>query len=149
MTIDPRFATLRSDAFAALRPPPRLTLSEWTEANLRLPAGVSATPGPVRLWQFQRGLADAIGDTSIPRVSVLKAARCGYSTFLTAAVAAFASNDPSPILALLPTVDDCRNFVVHSLEPVAEVTPALAGVFADETVSGRNTLLQKRFPGAA
>ena len=129
MTADPRLIGLRRDAFNALRPPPRLSLSKWTEANLRLPAGVSATPGPVRLWEFQRGLADAISDPDIPRVSVLKAVRCGYSTLLVAAVASYAANDPSPIIVLVPTTDDARTFMVHHLEPVSEVTPALAGIF--------------------
>ena len=119
MTVDPRLADLRRETFAALRPPPKLALSDWAERNLRLPAGVSATPGPVRLWEFQRGLADAIGDPTIPRVTCLKAVRCGYSTLLVAAVAAYASNDPCPVLMLVPTTDDARNFMVHHLEPVA------------------------------
>jgi hypothetical protein len=58
-----------------LIPPPRLRLSEWIEQNIRLPEGVSALPGPVRLWPYQVGVADAISDPSIERVSVLKAAR--------------------------------------------------------------------------
>ena len=149
MTTDPRLAALRATAFAALRPPPKLALSEWTEAHLRLPAGVSATPGPVRLWPYQRGLADAISDPLIPRVSVLKAVRCGYSTLLVAAVAAYASNDPSPIIVLVPTGDDARNFMVHNLEPIAEVTPTLRNIFADDDAGARNTLLAKRYPGGS
>ncbi|MCC0063623.1 MAG: phage terminase large subunit family protein [Defluviimonas sp.] len=149
MTVDPRLADLRRQTFAALRPPPKLALSDWAERNLRLPAGVSATPGPVRLWEFQRGLADAIGDPTIPRVTCLKAVRCGYSTLLVAAVAAYASNDPCPVLMLVPTTDDARNFMVHHLEPVAEVTPALSGLFADDDIASRNTLTAKRYPGGS
>ena len=37
-------------ALASLIPPPRLRLSEWIEANVRLPEGTSALPGPVRLF---------------------------------------------------------------------------------------------------
>ena len=73
MKHDPRLVALRRETLATMRPPPRLSLSEWTESHLRLPAGVSATPGPVRLWEFQRGLADAISDPALPRVSCLKA----------------------------------------------------------------------------
>lgn len=149
MTVDPRLDDLRRETFAALRPPPKLALSDWAERNLRLPAGVSATPGPVRLWEFQRGLADAIGDPTIPRVTCLKAVRCGYSTLLVAAVAAYASNDPCPVLMLVPTTDDARNFMVHHLEPVAEVTPALSGLFADDDIASRNTLTAKRYPGGS
>lgn len=140
---------LRGAAMLALRPPARMRLSEWAEQELRLPAGVSATPGPVRLWKPQAGIADAIGDPAIRRVSVVKGVRAGYSTLLVAAIASYAKNDPSPVIALLPTENDCRNFVVHTLEPIAEVTPALSGLFRDDSISGRNTILQKRFPGGS
>ena len=58
-------------ALAALRPPPRQRLSEWIERNVYLPDGVSALPGPVRLWPFQREIADAIGDPAIERVTLV------------------------------------------------------------------------------
>ncbi|MFN7004242.1 MAG: phage terminase large subunit family protein [Roseinatronobacter sp.] len=140
---------LRRAAMAALRPPPRMRLSTWTEQEMRLPSGVSAAPGPVRLWKPQAGIADAIGDPAIPRVSVVKGVRAGYSTLLVAAIASYAKNDPAPVIALLPTENDCRNFVVRTLEPIAEVTPALAGLFRDDSIAGRNTILQKRFPGGS
>ena len=140
---------LRSAAMAALRPPPRMRLSEWVNQEIRLPAGVSATPGPVRLWKPQIGIADAIGDSAYQRVSVVKGVRAGYSTLLVAAIANFAKNDPCPVIALLPTENDCRNFVVRTLEPIAEVTPALSGLFRDDVIAGRNTILQKRYPGGS
>ena len=40
-----------------------------------LPDGVSALPGPVRLWPFQREIADAIGDAEIGRVTLVKPVR--------------------------------------------------------------------------
>jgi phage terminase large subunit GpA-like protein len=127
-----------------------LRLSEWAEQNIRLPAGVSSNPGPLRLWEFQRAIADSIGDPTVPRVSVLKSVMSGYSTLLVAAVASYVANDPAPIICLVPTQDDARNFVVHTLEPVAETTPVLAGLFADDTPEGaRNTIQSKRFPGGS
>ena len=41
-------------------------LSEWIEANVRLPEGVNALPGAVRLWPYQREIADAISDPAEP-----------------------------------------------------------------------------------
>ena len=54
--------TLSARALRALIPPPRLRLSDWIEASIILPEGVSAQPGRVRLWPFQREIADGIGD---------------------------------------------------------------------------------------
>jgi hypothetical protein len=47
----------RARALAALIPPPRLRLSDWIETNIRLPEGVSALPGAVRLWPLDAASA--------------------------------------------------------------------------------------------
>jgi hypothetical protein len=55
-------AEIRTLALRQLIPAPRLRLSDWIEANIRLPEGTSALPGAVRLWPYQRAIADAIAD---------------------------------------------------------------------------------------
>lgn len=47
------------------RPQP---LPKWIEANVRLPAGVAAEPGPIKLYPYQCGIAAAIADPQIERV---------------------------------------------------------------------------------
>ena len=140
-------SSLRLTALAALRPPPRSPLSEWIEREVRLPEGVSAQPGRVRLWPFQREIADAIGDPGIERVTIVKPVRVGFTTLLTSAIASYVANDPAPILALLPTEADCRDYVVSDLEPLFAASPAVANTLADD--SERNTLLSRRFPGGS
>ncbi|MBN8483474.1 MAG: phage terminase large subunit family protein [Sphingomonadales bacterium] len=141
---------VRLEALSALRPPPRLPLSRWIESNLRLPDDVSALPGDVRLWAFQRDIADAMSDPTIERVTLVKSVRIGLSTLLTATVGSFAANEPSPILLLLPTEADCRDFMVSDMEPIFAATPALAGLLSDDSAEGgRNTLLSRRFPGGS
>jgi len=140
----------RRRALQALKPPPRLHLSEWIETHMRLPEGVSALPGKVTLWPYQTEIADAISDPELERVTLVKPVRVGFTTLLTGALASYVANEPSPILALLPTEADCRDYVVSDLEPIFEATPALRGLLsaeADET--GRNTLLSRRFSGGS
>lgn len=103
----------------ALVPPPRLVLSDWIERHVLLPDGVSAQPGPVRLWPFQREIADAIGDPLVERVTVVKSVRVGYTTLLTGAIGGFVVNDPAPILALLPTEADVVDFLRAQQREVA------------------------------
>lgn len=134
----------------ALIPPPKLSLPDWIEEHLRLPEGVSALPGRVTLWPYQRDIAAAISDPEIERVTVVKSVRIGYTTLLTAALASYVANEPSPILMLLPTEADCRDFTVSDLEPTFDATPALRGLLsADADESGRNTLLSRRFAGGS
>jgi hypothetical protein len=56
--------------------PKRQPLASWIEDNVRLP-GTTAEPGPIKLYPYQRGIADAFADPRIARVSVLKCARIG------------------------------------------------------------------------
>ncbi len=143
-------AELRTRALQALIPPPRISLPDWIESNVRLPEDVSALPGPMRLYAYQRGMAEAIGDPGIERVTVLKAARVGYSSLLTGCLGAYVANDPCPVIVLLPTESDCRDFVVSTLDPTFGASPALRGALADEAdESGRSTLLHRRFPGGS
>lgn len=140
----------RQSSLGALRPPPRLSLPEWTEAHVRLPGDLAATPGPMRLFHYQRGLADAMGAPEIERVTVLKAARVGYSALLTAVVGSYVANDPTPIIALLPTEADCRDFTVSALDPTFDASPILRGLLADDAdASNRSTMLHRRFPGGS
>ena len=140
-------------ALRSLRPPPRQRMSDWIEAHVQLPDGVTSQPGPVRLWPFQREIADAIGDPALERVTLVKPVRVGFTTLLTSAVASFVANDPAPILYLLPTESDCRDYTVSDLEPIFGATPAVATALSGATASGddidRNTLMSRRFPGGS
>jgi phage terminase large subunit GpA-like protein len=147
-------AGLRRRAFAALVSPPQIPLSEWIEANIVLPQGLAAAPGPMKLYPQQRGIADAIGHPEIPRVTVLKAARIGYTVLLSSVIGHHCTNDPAPILVLLPVESDCKDFVKSDLEPLFSASPALQGVFTDEPRVGqrgkrRDTILCRFFPGGS
>ena len=83
------------------------TLAAWIEANIELPQGLSAEPGPVKLWPWQREIADAITDPTIERVTLVKPVRVGFTSLLTSAIAYHVVKEPAPILVLMPTEADC------------------------------------------
>ncbi|WP_062018062.1 phage terminase large subunit family protein [Aureimonas sp. AU4] len=139
---------LRQETFAALRPPQKIALSDWCEANVHLPSSLSAQPGRMRLWPHQRAIADSIGDPTVERVSVLKSVRVGYSQLLTAAIGHFAANDPASILVVLPADADSRTFMTGNIEPVFSESPALRTVISKDP-QGRDIMLERRFPGGS
>lgn len=95
-------------------------------------------------------MADAIGDPTIERVTLVKAVRVGFTTLLTSAIGSFVANDPAPIMALLPTEADCRDYVVSDIEPIFSATPAISGMLSGESAeAGRDTMLSRRFPGGS
>lgn len=141
---------VRSNALRALLPPPRLSLPDWIEETVHLPETVSALPGKVRLWSFQRGICEAIEDPDIERITLIKPVRVGFTTMLTATLASYVANEPSPILVVLPTEADARDYMVSDIEPTFDASPALRGLLSDDgDESGRNTLLSRRFPAGS
>lgn len=78
------------------------SLPDWIEASVVLPEGTTVKPGPMRLFSYQRGICEAIGDPAIERASVLKSARIGYSAVMTAALARFVVDAAGPILVFGP-----------------------------------------------
>ena len=127
------------------------SLSTWFEGYVQhLPAGVAAQPGLIKLYPYHHGIAAAIGDAKVERVTVLKSARIGYTALLTVALAHFVMREPSPILVLMPTEADCRDHMVSDVEPLFRDSPALRDYLPvpHPGRSDRNTLLRGH-PGFA
>src|SRR5829696_1751402 len=147
----PTLAEVRARALACLIPPERLPLSAWIEAHVVLPSGTTAVPGPMRLWPYQRAIADSIADPAVERVTLVKAARIGFTSLLTGALGNYVANEPAPILVLLPTESDCRDYVVSDVEPLFQASPALRGALSREVDHGedRSTILHRLFAGGS
>jgi phage terminase large subunit GpA-like protein len=122
-------------------------LSAWIEDNIRLPAGISAVAGPIKLHPYQRAIADAIADPKVERVTVIKSARVGFTTLLVGAIAHFIVREPSPILVLMPTESDARGLMVDDIEGLFAESPALADhlPMPHPGRSDRNTLVHRIF----
>lgn len=104
----------------------------------------------MQLFPFQRGIADAISEVGVERITLIKPVQVGFTFLLVATVANFCANEPSPVLVVLPTEADCRNFMVSEIEPVFAATPDLRSVIGTgEDSSGRNTLVHRIFPGGS
>ncbi len=138
-------------ALGHLRPPPQLPLSEWLEGNVRLPHGLSAEGGPIRLWPTQKGIADALTDPALERVTLIKAARCGFTSLLTGLIGHHCSNDPAAVLCVLPTESDCRDYIAADIEPIFEASPSLRGVLGEpgKGEAGRNLITHRMFEGGS
>ena len=133
--------------WAALRPPPELSLSEWADKHFRLTTG-SADAGHWETRPYQRGILDAITDPAVERVSMIKSARIGWTQMMNAAIAYFMTQDPCPILAVQPTLDLAEIYSREMIAPMLREVPVLRELMPGAAVktTGR-TLLHKTFPG--
>ena len=151
--LSPAAFNLASAVLAKLAPLPAMPLSEWIEAEIRLPEGLTAKSGPMRLYPYQREIADAIGDPRVERITLQKSARIGFSALMVAALGYYVACDASPILLVLPVEGDCKDAMKSDIEPIFRSSPALNGLLREKIRGQRgltkDTLLSRYFPGGS
>jgi terminase, large subunit len=148
-TSTPELDAVESRFWALLRPPPRLDLSTWADAKFVLPAG-DANAGRWHTLPYQRGILDAISDSTIERVTVMKSARVGYTKSFCAAVGYFIEHDPCNILIVQPTLEDARKHSKEDIAPMLAEVPALQGLVVEaKSRDPGNTVLEKQFRGGS
>lgn len=141
---------IRSQIYKRLKPPPKLTISEWADQFRKLSPESSAEPGS---WntsraEYQRGIMDALSDPSIETVVVMSSAQVGKTEILNNAIGYFISQDPSPMLVVQPTLDMAQTWSKDRLAPMLRDTPILGGLVKDpRSRDSGNTTLHKIFPG--
>lgn len=132
----------------AVRPPPRMALSQWADRYAILSAESSHKTGRWTTIPYQRGIMDAITDRRIERVTVRKSARVGYTKILNHAVGYYAHYDPCPIMIVQPTIGDAEGYAKDEIEPMIRDTKVLRRLFPDQTKREKgNTILHKLFRG--
>jgi phage terminase large subunit GpA-like protein len=91
---------------------------------------------------------DAVSDKTIDQVVVMSSAQIGKTEVLNNVVGYFISQDPSPMLLVMPTLEMGEAWSKDRLAPMVRDTPALKGLVAEPNSKGSgNTLLHKTFPG--
>lgn len=103
-----------------------LTGSEWAEIHGILPQGTGAETGQIKLYGYQRGVLDAMCDPTIPMVTVLKAARVGYTRMMLLATGYHLDQDPTTCIIAQPTKEDVEDFGRSEVTPMLQQTPTLA-----------------------
>lgn len=136
--------------FPVLAPPPKLTVSQWADANRYLSPEDSAEPGK---WdtaraEYQRGIMDAVSDPSVTDIVVKKSAQVGWTAIIGNIVGYFVDQDPAPMLVLQPTLEMGEAWSKDRLAPMIRDTPCLTSRIADSKArDSGNTILHKKFAG--
>jgi len=141
---------VESAARSVLRPPPKLTVSQWADEYRRLSPESAAEPGRWRTDRapYQRGIMDAVNDPLVREIVVMKSAQVGWTEILGNMVGYHIDRDPAPILLIQPTLEMAEAWSKDRLAPMIRDTPALAGKIKDARArDSGNTLLHKSFPG--
>ncbi len=116
---------------SALSPPPRMTPSEWAEANVKLSRQTSSQAGRLRLFPYQRGILDAFAEEGAEVVAFLKSARVGYTQMLALGIGYYLEHSASPILSVFPAEQDARYFEKTYIRPLVNDTEVLEEILPD------------------
>jgi terminase, large subunit len=125
-------------------------LSEWAALYARLPVGANAMPGRFEAFKYQVGWLDCITSPNVRQVTVMKSARVGYTRCLDHAVAYYIHQDPSPVLFVMPRIEDCEDFSRSEILPMLTDTPVLAELVGDiKTRDANQRILKRQFRNGA
>ncbi|MGI4765508.1 MAG: phage terminase large subunit family protein [Janthinobacterium lividum] len=133
-----------------LRPPPRLTLSQWAAEHAMLSPETSAQTGRFRAYAYQTGMMDAVTDPAVTQVTVMKSARVGYTKILDNIVGYYIAQDPSAMLLVQPRVEDAEDYSATEIAPMLRDTPVLAEIAGDlKAKDAKQKLLKRVFRNGA
>lgn len=135
---------------AGLRPPPRLTPSEWADRFRRLSPEASAEPGT---WdtsraEYQRGIMDAFTDPLVETVVVKSSAQVGKTEAINNVLGYHIDLAPCPIMVIHPTIEMGKTWSKDRLDTMLRDTPRLRGRVSEaKSRDSDNTVRRKKFPG--
>lgn len=138
------------ETMKVLRPPPKLSVSEWADEKRFLSAESSASPGRFKteVVEYMREPMDMIGKPGVRRVTLMTSAQVAKSTVLENVIGYFIEHDPCPILHVSPTLDSMKMFSKERLAPMVRDCPSLTGLVKDARArDSGNTIASKTFPG--
>jgi len=133
-----------------MKPPPKLSISEWADEYRQLSSESSAEAGrwSTSRAEYQRGMMDAVSDKKIETVVLMTAAQIGKTELINNVVGFHISQDPAPMLVVQPTLEMAQTWSKDRLAPAIRDTPALSAKIKDpRSRDSGNTTLHKVFPG--
>lgn len=137
-------------AFAKLRPPEDLTVSQWAAKHRVLSRESSAEAGP---WRNERTPymvepMDAFTDPNVHDITVVAMSQVGKSEAELNIIGYAIDQDPASMLYIQPNLDDARKFSKLRIAPMVRDSEKLRNKVAEvRSRDSSNTTLQKSFPG--
>lgn len=146
---DPCLVVFR-EAAEALRPPPRLTVSQWADAH-RMLDSTSPWPGPWRTSRtpYLREIMDSLSPRDgVERVVLMKGAQVGGTEVILNFAGYIMAHAPAPAILVQPSVEMAKRFSKQRLDSLIENSPVLRSRVKDpRSRDSGNTMLMKEFPG--
>ena len=135
---------------ANFRPPEQLTVSEWADKYRRLSAENSAEPGRWKTARtpYLKEIMDAFTDPKVHHIVVAASSQVGKTECEMNMLGYAIDIDPGPIMWVMPTVDNSKDFSKRRIAPmIRDTKPLRAKISKSKSRDSENTVLKKAYPG--
>lgn len=115
----------------ALKPPEKLTVSEWADRFRVLSEKDSAAPGPWRTEKtpYLRAVMDAFSNPTIQEITFCAGTQIGKTASEQNMQGYAIDQDPGPMIIVYPTKDLAKSTSQNRLIPMVLLSPVLAGKY--------------------
>ena len=132
-----------------IRPPERLSPTDWAERHVRIPAG-NAIPGLVRFRNapYQAEPLDMIANPDCREITLMWGAQTGKTFVQLCAMGYFIEHDPQSQMMMQPSQGDLQTWLSAKFDPMVEQSDSIRGkVSAPRARGGVNNQRMKQYPG--
>lgn len=128
-----------------LKPPERLTVSQWSDKHRVLDSKTSAEPGKWRTARtpYLHGIMDSFNDPEIEETIFVKPTQVGGTESLNNIFGYIVDQDQGPTLIVYPTLDLAEFTSKNRVQPMLELCPTLSSKYKDD----ESKLLELQFSG--
>ena len=132
-----------------LRPKENMTISQWADKYMILPAGSNeAGHYSSNTIPYQKQIMDAITDPEVIDVSVQSSSQVGKTTIIMCGIGYYIDYEPSNQMMVMPTIDDAERFSKTRLAQMISDIPQLASKISEPKArNSNNTIRLKSYPG--
>lgn len=138
------------DAYRALTPPSRRTVSQWADQCRVLTSETSSEVGRWRTDRapFQREIMDAFTQPGIWQIVVMASSQVGKTEIELNMLGRVIEEEPASVLFVQPSLALAEDFSKRRVSGMIAACPTLRErVYEAKTRDSNNTILMKNFPG--
>ena len=135
-----------------LKPPPRLTISEWADTYRFLSSEASAESGrfSTKRAEYQREIMSCFTDNDVKKVVCMTSAQVGKTEILLNIIGYYIHLDPAPIMCIQPSLSMAASFSKNRLSSMIRDCEPLSERVADSrSRDSSNSIFSKSFRGGS
>lgn len=135
-------------AVRGMRPPERMTVSEWADRNRVLSLSAENGKWRTKRTPYLKEVMDAFTDPNVRNIVLAASSQVGKSECINNMIGYVIDQDPGSILFIHPTVIDAEDYSKLRIAPMIRDCPTLRKkVSKAKSRDSANTIKQKTYPG--